>query len=429
VQPRCVQTFYIQQEYDLLKQQLLFWCDRFSHCCFLDSQHYSSPGETPLCLAASGAVNVFTTETNPKELFAEIESFEDWLFGHISYHTLHAQNGIQSPQLQAGQFPATFLFCPETLFTLTKQTLTISTLSPSAEEIWKSITAIDIHTQKRPLPAITFTPGMERTTYLQRIEQLLQHIHRGDCYEINFCQEFFSSPVTIPAVATYLHLMAISPNPFSSFYKNDGRYVLCASPERFLQKKGRVLRSQPIKGTMRRNTTDLAEDELLKEKLRSSMKNQSENIMVVDLVRNDLSRVCREGTVRVSELLGLYSFPQVHQLISTIEGELLPGTTLFDVLSATFPMGSMTGAPKKKVMELIEQYEPVPRGIYSGSIGYITPEKDFDWNVVIRSLVYLPEQQYLSYHVGGGITANSEPEQELEECFVKARALQSLWNQ
>jgi para-aminobenzoate synthetase component 1 len=159
------------------------------------------------------------------------------------------------------------------------------------------------------------------------------------------------------------------------------------------------------------------------------MKNQSENIMVVDLVRNDLSRVCREGTVRVSELLGIYSFPQVHQLISTIEGELLPGTTLFDVLSATFPMGSMTGAPKKKVMELIEQYEPVPRGIYSGSIGYITPEKDFDWNVVIRSLVYLPEQQYLSYHVGGGITANSEPEQELEECFVKARALQSLWNQ
>jgi para-aminobenzoate synthetase component 1 len=221
--------------------------------------------------------------------------------------------------------------------------------------------------------------------------------------------------------------MEISPNPFSCFYKNDGNYVLCASPERFMQKKGNQIRSQPIKGTIRRNTTNREQDEILQKTLLNDTKNQSENIMVVDLVRNDLSRICREGTVRVTELLGLHSFPQVHQLISTVEGELLPGTKLLDVLKATFPMGSMTGAPKKKVMELIEEYEVEPRGIYSGSIGYITPQKDFDWNVVIRSLVYLSSQEYLSYHVGGGITANSDPKQEWDECQVKAGAIQSLW--
>jgi para-aminobenzoate synthetase component 1 len=334
---------------------------------------------------------------------------------------------LKLPPLTEGDFPASFLFCPETVFLLTQQQLTISTLAPSAEEIWNRIQSMDTTPLQQPLPEIQFHARMEPAIYLKKVEQLLQHIQRGDCFEINFCQEFFASPVSIPALTTYIHLMALSPNPFSCFYKNEGRYVLCASPERFLQKKGARLCSQPIKGTIRRSPLHPAEDEALKENLRSSTKNQSENIMVVDLVRNDLSRICKEGSVRVSELLGLYTFPQVHQLISTVEGELLSGTTLFEILQATFPMGSMTGAPKKRVLELIEEYEPVPRGIYSGSIGYITPEKDFDWNVVIRSLVYLSEKKYLSYQVGGGITANSDPQQEWEECLVKAKAMRSLW--
>lgn len=427
MQSRCVQHFPVEQDLALLKQQLLLWCDGFQHSCFLDSHHYSNSGEEPLCLAAAGANRVFSTENDSEKFWAATEECRDWLFGHISYHALHEIHGLKLPPIREGDFPASFLFCPETVFLLTQQQLTISTLAPSAEEIWNRIQSMDTTPLQQPLPEIQFHARMEPAIYLKKVEQLLQHIQRGDCYEINFCQEFFASPVSIPALTTYIHLMTLSPNPFSCFYKNEGRYVLCASPERFLQKKGARLCSQPIKGTIRRSPLHPAEDEALKENLRSSIKNQSENIMVVDLVRNDLSRICKEGSVRVSELLGLYTFPQVHQLISTVEGELLPGTTLFEILQATFPMGSMTGAPKKRVLELIEEYEPVPRGIYSGSIGYITPEKDFDWNVVIRSLVYLSEKKYLSYQVGGGITANSDPQQEWEECLVKAKAMRSLW--
>lgn len=424
---RCTQEFTADQDLSLLKQQILLWCDQHSYCCFLDSHHYSNTGEEPRCLAAAGVNQIFLAEGDPGNLLEEAEKCNDWLFGHFSYHSFHSYYGLPQPIMPGGSFAGTLLFCPVTVIEIIGNRLIISTLEPSAETIWNSIRQIDVAPLHQPLPPVQFSAELEPDMYIKKVETLLDHIRRGDCYEINFCQEYFAVPITIPALNTYVQLMEISPNPFSCFYKNDGNYVLCASPERFLQKKGNQIRSQPIKGTIRRNTTNREQDELLQKTLLNDTKNQSENIMVVDLVRNDLSRICREGTVRVTELLGLHSFPQVHQLISTVEGELLPGTKLLDVLKATFPMGSMTGAPKKKVMELIEEYEVEPRGIYSGSIGYITPQKDFDWNVVIRSLVYLSSQEYLSYHVGGGITANSDPKQEWDECQVKAGAIQSLW--
>ncbi len=424
---RCIQEFTFEQDLSLLKQQILLWCDSYSYCCFLDSHHYSNPGEEPRCLAAAGVSQIFTDDADPSILLQQAEKCNDWLFGHFSYHSFHNYYGLPQPILNKKSFAGSLLFCPETVIEIKGNQLIIATLEESAEPIWNSIRQMDVTPLHQPLPPVHFSAEMEPDGYIKRVESLLDHIHRGDCYEINFCQEFFAYPITIPALNAYVQLMEVSPNPFSCFYKNSGNYVLCASPERFLQKRGNQLRSQPIKGTIRRNTTNREQDELLQQDLLNSSKNQSENIMVVDLVRNDLSRICREGTVRVSELLGLYTFPQVHQLISTVEGELLPGTTLLDILTATFPMGSMTGAPKKKVMELIEEYEIEPRGIYSGSIGYITPQKDFDWNVVIRSLVYLSSEKYLSYHVGGGITANSDPQQEWEECQVKARAIKSLW--
>ncbi len=427
MQPRCIQEFTVEQELSTLKQQLLLWCDQHTYCCFLDSHHYSNPGEEPRCLAAAGVSQIFMADGNPDILWQEAEKCSDWLFGHFSYHSFHSYYGLPQPIMPDGSFAGTLLFCPETVIEIIGNRLVISTLKPSAEPIWDSIRQMDIAPLHQPLPPVQFTADLKPDMYIKKVEALLDHIRRGDCYEINFCQEFFAVPITIPALSTYVQLMEVSPNPFSCFYKNDHNYVLCASPERFLQKKGKKIRSQPIKGTIRRNTTNPEQDKLLQQILLNSTKNQSENIMVVDLVRNDLSRICREGTVRVSELLGLYTFPQLHQLISTVEGELLPDTTLLDVLKATFPMGSMTGAPKKRVMELIEEYENTPRGIYSGSIGYINPQKDFDWNVVIRSLVYLSSEKYLSYHVGGGITANSDPQQEWEECLVKAKAIQSLW--
>ena len=252
-------------------------------------------------------------------------------------------------------------------------------------------------------------------------------MQRGDCYEINFCQEFFAENIAIDALATYNKLVDISPNPFSCFYKIEDKYLLCASPERYVKKEGTTIISQPIKGTYKRNLLNPITDNANKIALQQSTKDKSENVMVVDLVRNDLSKICEQGSVEVEELFGVYTFPQVHQMISTIKGIVRDDTDFADVLKATFPMGSMTGAPKKRVMELIEHYEQTKRGVYSGCVGYINPQQDFDFNVVIRSLLYNNTNKYLSYQVGGGITFYSNAENEYEECLLKAEAMKKVF--
>jgi para-aminobenzoate synthetase component 1 len=273
---------------------------------------------------------------------------------------------------------------------------------------------------------ITVQPRISKNDYTQIIQQLLHHIHRGDCYEINFCQEFYATDVQANPLGLYSRLTAVSPNPFSSFYKLNDKYLLCASPERYMQRKGNHIISQPIKGTYKRDLNNTEADQQLKTQLQQSEKDRTENVMIVDLVRNDLSRICKEGSVKVDELFGVYTFPQVHQMISTISGDLKENVDFTDMIKATFPMGSMTGAPKRKVMELIERYEKTKRGIYSGAVGYISPEKDFDFNVVIRSILYNASNQYLSYLVGGGITSQSDPEKEYEECLLKAEAMKQV---
>jgi para-aminobenzoate synthetase component I len=222
-------------------------------------------------------------------------------------------------------------------------------------------------------------------------------------------------------------LVNASPNPFSAYYKKENAYLCCASPERFLQKKGDTLFSQPIKGTAPRDLNNATQDQALQKALGESAKEKRENVMVVDLVRNDMSRVCQPGSVEVSELFGLYRFPQVHQMISTIQGKVLAGVLPSQIFGACFPMGSMTGAPKAKVLDLIATYENAPRGLYSGAVGYFTPMGDFDFNVVIRSLLYNAETQTLRYGVGSGVTAASSAPSEYEECLLKAAAIRALW--
>jgi para-aminobenzoate synthetase component 1 len=269
-------------------------------------------------------------------------------------------------------------------------------------------------------------PAISKQDYVGIIGELKNHIHRGDCYEINFCQEFFSTNSPIEPARVYNALTAISPNPFSCFYKINQSYLVCASPERFMGKRGNTIFSQPIKGTVSRSTRDQKEDLEKMKALRENPKERSENVMVVDLVRTDLSQVCMEGTVKVDELFGVYSYPQVHHLVSTISGQLKDNISFLEILEACFPMGSMTGAPKKKVMELIDHYEKESRGLFSGSVGYITPSGDFDFNVVIRSLLYNGATHYLSYWVGSGITWYSNPEEEYEECLLKAAAIKKV---
>jgi para-aminobenzoate synthetase component 1 len=224
----------------------------------------------------------------------------------------------------------------------------------------------------------------------------------------------------------YLQLSYISPSPYAALYKWKDKFCISASPERYLKKTGSSVLSQPIKGTAIRDLNNQQQDEKNKYYLINSEKEKSENVMVVDLVRNDLSKICKEGTVKVAELFGLYSFPQVHQMISSITGELQDELDWVDAIKATFPMGSMTGAPKKKVMELIEQYEQTKRGLYSGAIGYVHPNGNFDFNVVIRSILYNAVDQYLSFQTGSAITFYSNPQQEYEECLLKAKAIRQV---
>nr|WP_262908719.1 anthranilate synthase component I family protein [Hymenobacter translucens] len=274
-----------------------------------------------------------------------------------------------------------------------------------------------------PVPAgLTMRPRMPKTAYLAAVDAVREDILNGEVYELNLCQEFYAENVTLNPATTFLQLLAASPTPFAGFYKWADRYLLCASPERFLAQRGRQLISQPIKGTVRRGTTP-AEDQQLREQLRHDEKEQAENLMIVDLVRNDLARVAEPGSVQVPELFGLYPFRHVWQMISTVLARRRAEADFVDTLRAAFPMGSMTGAPKVRAMQLIEQYEHTRRGLYSGSIGVVWPNGDFDLNVVIRSLQYRAGIGYLSFEVGSAITYDSDPEREYEECLLKGRAL------
>jgi para-aminobenzoate synthetase component 1 len=263
---------------------------------------------------------------------------------------------------------------------------------------------------------INLKQGIQKEEYLSIIKQIQARILRGDCYEINFCQEFFADNASIDPAAIFQNLLKISPTPFSAFYRLNDKYLISASPERFIKKTGNKIFSQPMKGTARRNIQDAFIDEQLKQTLYFDEKERAENVMIVDLVRNDLSKICKDGSVKVDELFGVYSFPQVHQMVSTVSGELKEGIAFSEIIKASFPMGSMTGAPKHRVMQLIEEYEPIGRGLFSGSIGYIDPDGNFDFNVVIRSILYNQATRLLSYYAGSGITFYSNVEKEWEEC-------------
>jgi para-aminobenzoate synthetase component I len=406
------------------KLQMLNWCNRFNICCFLDNQQYHLPHQSIECLAAAGGYQILTAE--PGNAFQQLRAFydqhQDWLFGHLSYDLKNEVEGLSSHHPDRIGFPGLCFFVPEVVLQLSDNMLHIGSLQNDHQEIFDDITSQTISTTA-PLTT-SIHNRISREEYIHIIKQLQQHILRGDCYEINFCQEFYSENTVMDPVQVFTALSQASPNPFSAFYKTGERYLLCASPERYLKKEGEHIYSQPIKGTSQRNLESNQEDEQNRSDLYYSAKDRAENVMVVDLVRNDLSKICVH--VQVDELFGVYSFPQVHQMISTISGRLQPGIHIIDAIKATFPMGSMTGAPKKRVMELIEQYEHTRRGIFSGAVGYITPGGDFDFNVVIRSILYNASSRYLSFLAGSGITFYSDPELEYEECLMKAAAIKKV---
>jgi para-aminobenzoate synthetase component I len=376
------------------------------------------------CIAGAGVRSVCKSSRRPflNNIGEFVRANDDWIFGHMGYALKSETVGVSGGSADPVGFDPAFFFIPLYIIIIRGDELKIGSFNNDHEEIYSDI--VRISSDKGVKETIVVEPKISKREYVDIVEKLRGHILRGDCYEINFCQEFFAKNCVIDPVKTFRQLARVSPNPFSAFYRIDEHYLLCASPERFLKKTGNQIVSQPIKGTIQRNLQDEVGDELLREELFKSAKDRSENVMVVDLVRNDLSKVCKKGTVKVDELFGIYAFPQVHQMVSTISGELDSDKKFEDIMQACFPMGSMTGAPKKKVLELIDRYESTGRGLFSGSVGYITPEKDFDFNVVIRSLFYNSVSRYLSYLVGSGITFYSDPEKEYEECLLKAAAME-----
>jgi para-aminobenzoate synthetase component 1 len=425
---RLVERFEISN-FKKIKQQLLHWSNQYSSCSFLDNNQYFNDSNEYKCIVGVGDFNNFSFDFDCHSTLKNIvNQTNDWLFGHVAYSYKNElfPNKFQTNKEDKIGFPAITFFQPMVVVLLSKNYIEIQCLQTNPMAIFEKICNTIIPSNQIHDKALLLKPRISKEEYIDTVHKLRYHISKGDCYEINFCQEFYAENATINPLSIFEKLNEISPNPFACYYKLNKHHLMCASPERYLKKEGNQLISQPIKGSIKRNKIDKLKDDFLKNQLLNSQKERSENVMVVDLVRNDLSKICKEGTVNVSELFGLYTFPQIHQMISTITGVIEEKIDFSDVLDATFPMGSMTGAPKKKVMELIDKYESTERGLFSGTVGYITPEKDFDFNVVIRSLFYNDNTQYLNYQVGSGITYKSIPEDEYEECLLKAKSIRRV---
>lgn len=399
----------------------------FTQVAFVKSN--SSAQRSVLALGEiSGFTHVYSQQpdqTGLKRLEAYLEQTSDWVFGYLSYDLKIETSPRQSSMnIDRMEFPLIRFFQPEWVVEWRNG----STLlhfhgdKSSADDVNRMVSLLAApDRQEDEKTSAEFKPVVSRSEYIEVVTSLQRHIQLGNIYEVNYCMPFETEATGLNCAALYNRLNSLTEAPFSAYYSDDDHALMCGSPERFLKKSGNHLVAQPIKGTIRRGAAE--EDATLINQLKNDPKERAENVMITDLVRNDLSRVAAPQSVKVDELCGVYSFKTVHQMISTISATLAEGKTFADIIVATFPMGSMTGAPKVRAMQLIEEAEVRQRGLYSGSFGYFEPNGDFDFNVVIRSLMYNKNNQCLSFQVGSAITALSDPEKEYEECLLKADAL------
>lgn len=414
------------------KHSLLNWAQQFEEVVWLDSNSYQGQNypEFEGLLAVDALTSIQTDSEGGFDRLEEYQqSTQDWIFGYLGYDLKNDTEQLSSRNEDHLGFPDLCFFQPKKLFLLYHDRIELQYLrmvDDEMEQDWQHISAIKPHSIEETTPKsdVSISLRIHKEAYKNKVRSLLDHIARGDIYEANLCQEFYAKG-SIDPWTTYTQLNSISAPPFAAFLRLDQGYLLSASPERYIKKIGAKIVSQPIKGTAARGsdkTSDLAFAKALSE----DPKERSENIMIVDLVRNDLSRTASKGSVAVEELCKVYAFKQVHQMISTVVSKIEPHITPVEVLRTTFPMGSMTGAPKLRAMQLIESLEATKRGLYSGAVGYFDPKGDFDFNVIIRSILYNAEKQYISYHVGSAITAASDPDKEYEECLLKARAMRRV---
>lgn len=423
-------TTHKPKSINAFKNQLLIWSQQFDDVVWLDSNNHKSKYAS---YDAVLAVDAFTSiQTDFTDGFAKLKEYQsitnDWIFGYLTYDLKNDVEELKSANFDGLAFPDLCFFQPKKIFLIKGKTVKIKYLNAVDDELEEDLKNI-CHCEdegRGNLPKdIKIKLRIHKDEYFRKLDKMLAHIHRGDIYEANFCQEFYAEKTEINPLETYNKLNAISQAPFATFCKMNDKYILSASPERYIKKKGNTVISQPIKGTAKRSTNP-NEDQALKYELKHDDKERSENIMIVDLVRNDLSKTAKKGSVKVKELCKIYSFDQVHQMISTVVSKVKKTTHPVAIIQTTFPMGSMTGAPKVSAMHVIEDLEETKRGVYSGAVGYFSPKGNFDFNVVIRSILYNATNKYVSYSVGGAITAKSVPLKEYEECLVKAKAMREV---
>jgi para-aminobenzoate synthetase component 1 len=405
-----------------LKQQILSFGSRFETFLFLDSNGLKPALNigTYDWVAAIGAQDTLVCECG--QAFDQLKNFHqnEWVFGYLGYDLKNEIEHLSSSHPNNTNLPPLFFFKP--LYLVYSKNNEVYYSDPALPELIKNNSPQKSIIQNN-IP--TIHSRIHYQEYLEKIAHIKNHILHGDVYEMNFCLEFFSEGAIIDPLATWQALNETSPTPFASYLQHKEFHLLCASPERFLTKINEKIFAQPIKGTIQRGL-NAEEDLRLKNELQHNEKERSENIMIVDLLRNDLAKSSETGSVSVNELCGIYTFEQVHQMISTVSSTARAGLHFTDIIRHAFPMGSMTGCPKIEAMKLIEVYEKSRRGIYSGSVGYISPEGNFDLNVVIRSIVYNSHNKYLSFQVGSAITHGSVAEQEFEECLLKAKAIRQV---
>ena len=426
---RTTRTYSVESVSNL-HEKLLRWAQQYETAIWLDSnKHHLEHSNFDNILAIEEFTSIQTDAEHAFEKLKEYQTItKDYLFGYLSYDVKNTSENLTSTNVDNLGFAELFFFQPQKILFIKDNRVEFHYLSMVEDEIdtdFKAICDIVLKPQNTNISKeeIEIRSRISKKDYLKKVDKILEYIHKGDIYEVNFCQEFYAENTSINPLDIYEDLNTISEAPFATFLKIDHQFLLCASPERYLKKEGRKIISQPIKGTAKRFENRL-EDKKTATALSIDTKERSENIMIVDLVRNDLSKSAKKGSVQVEELCKVSSFKQVHQMISTVVSEIKEDIHLVDVIKDTFPMGSMTGAPKISAMKIIESLEETKRGLYSGTVGYFTPNGNFDFNVVIRSILYDAEKKYLSFSVGSAVTAKSSPEKEYEECLLKAKAMQ-----
>ncbi|MBK0382591.1 anthranilate synthase component I family protein [Pedobacter sp. SD-b] len=404
------------------KIKALSYANTFDVCCFLDSNNYADPYSNFDAIIAFGCADK-TESDEIANSFEKLKQFreknDNWIFGGFSYDLKNQTEDLSSNNPDFIKFPDLFFFAPLHLIIIKNDKIEIK--SNHADSVLKMINETEI-SDGRSNKNINIRARLDKKAYLNNINKIKNEISLGNIYETNFCMEFYADDCDISTLGIFRKLNEKSPTPFANYFKWYDKYIISATPERFLARRGNKIISQPIKGTAKRSG-NILEDIEIKNRLFKHPKERQENVMIVDLVRNDLTKFAKKGTVKVEELFGVYSFKQVHQMVSTVICEIEEKINNIDIIKSCFPMGSMTGAPKIKAMQLMEHYENRKRGMYSGAVGYFSDNDDFDFNVIIRTILYNASEKYLSFHVGSAITYHAEANQEYEECLLKTRAI------